>query len=575
MTGKTVFSLISGIVMFVRIATAQISPEQKDSLIKSLPERRGIEKIHTLDRVIRDYYVYNELDSVDYYAGQLLDLSIRQNLPEYTGNAYYYKALGEAYSSRYSPALKHLETATQLHQSTGCRSCSAWDYNLYALIFSKNDKPKDFEYGFQALKWFESEKDTAGIIKQLFDIGTFYAERENIPMFRVYINKIRRYLKQNPQAVSPSFHHKIQAVFYSEKAPDSTLYYLNSALAYDRHIQCRRCLTVDYHYLAMAYLKFGMNKTQAAAYYRKALEYSMQSFVPLTGSLLTELAQVNYSMHQYKKAIRYAREAYDFLLKEKDWDTLELTSGVLFQSYKSLQMHDSAYVYIDNMLRFRDSLHKKKIEYASLEMHAQYEDEKKQLQIEKLTLKQQKNQRIQQLLSALLLLVLVTSLLLWNNARLKRQKLRLTKEKIAQELRHKSKELTTQALMILQKNKLLGDIIQALSEVKTSDGESGKKLSALKRRLKRNMQTDKDWKLFRQYFEQVNKDFFVKLKEINPGISPSEMKLAALIKLGFSIKETSSLLHLSEGSVRTGRYLLRKKLGLKREDNLYDYLNAI
>jgi DNA-binding CsgD family transcriptional regulator len=114
-----------------------------------------------------------------------------------------------------------------------------------------------------------------------------------------------------------------------------------------------------------------------------------------------------------------------------------------------------------------------------------------------------------------------------------------------------------------------------LSEIKPAGHDSSKELSMLKRRLKRNMQTDKDWELFKQYFEEVNKDFFVNLKKINPGISPSEMKLAALIKLGFSIKETSSLLHLSEGSVRTGRYQLRKKLGLSRETNLYDYLNRI
>ena len=60
--------------------------------------------------------------------------------------------------------------------------------------------------------------------------------------------------------------------------------------------------------------------------------------------------------------------------------------------------------------------------------------------------------------------------------------------------------------------------------------------------------------------------------DIVPNISPSETKLAALLKLNFSSKEISNILGISTESVKTSRSRLRKKLGLTREDNLVDFL---
>ena len=60
--------------------------------------------------------------------------------------------------------------------------------------------------------------------------------------------------------------------------------------------------------------------------------------------------------------------------------------------------------------------------------------------------------------------------------------------------------------------------------------------------------------------------------DIAPNISPSETKLAALLKLNFSSKEISNILGISTESVKTSRSRLRKKLGLTREDNLVDFL---
>jgi len=567
-------------VLSYQIILAQIGPEQKDRILKQIHSNEQ-DKPRLIDYLLKNYYVYNELDSVDYYCNRLLLISQNKDKQKYKGNIHYYLATKYAYSGNYTQALSHLKNAIMQHQNVQCDSCLVADYNLLSLIYTKNNKPKDFEYGFKALKMSEKIKDTTGMIEAMKNIAMFYAERENPAMKDVYLSKIRLILNKY-DSVIPSQKYRLLAIYHSTKKPDSTIYYLQKAIDFDQKIKCKRCLSLDYFYLAETQYFFTGDIRQAIRFNKKALNLSQQVFKPLSGSILNALAKNYYKINNFKKAIQYAHLAKDALLIENDWDTLEETASLLFESYYKIKKYDSAYWFVNQMLNYRDSLYLKKIEVTSIQLNAQYETEKKQLQIEKLQLKQQKDKQIKLLLSAGLVLVLFSLLLLWRSFYLGRKKIHLEKEllesekeKIEQDLQHKSRELTSQALMILQKNKLIKEILQSLSAIKNTGDETHKKISDLKRLLKRNMHSDKDWELFRQYFEQVNKNFFIQLKKNNAEISPSELKLAALIKLGFSIKESASLLNISEGSVKTARYQLRKKLGLKRQDNLYDFLNAI
>ena len=563
------------------VSTAQISPAQKNHILSliSTDKKQSLEKI---DYLISHYYVYNDLDSVDYYCNRLFLLSQEKKTNNYAGNISYYLGVKYAYLGQYKKAIVYLKNAITQHKAVSCQKCMAQDYNLLSLIYTKNQKPKDFSFAFKALKIFEQIKDTTGIIRTMENISMYYDERENYPMRDIYLKKLIRIFENHADSILASDRYKIYAYYYSDKNQDSTLYFLRQSLQYDRQINCLRCLTRDYFYLGQAYSLYGLDLDKSVTYYHQALDLSQKVFKPLAGSILTGLTHVYYEKKQYDKSIAFARRAYAVLQQERDWDTLEETSSLIFQSYYRLKKYDSAYEYVNRMMAFRDSLYLQQIERTSLELNTQYETEKKQLQIEKLQIKRKKDKQIKTLLTAGMSLLLIILLLLWRSFHLRRKKnllekelLQAEKEKTEQALQHKTRELTSQALMILQKNKLLKEILESLSIIKNTGNDTYKEIADLKRKLKRNMHSEKDWELFRQYFEQTNKNFFRELKQLNSKISSSELKLAALIKLGFSIKETASLLNISEGSVKTARYQLRKKLGLKRHENLFDFLNTI
>jgi len=137
------------------------------------------------------------------------------------------------------------------------------------------------------------------------------------------------------------------------------------------------------------------------------------------------------------------------------------------------------------------------------------------------------------------------------------------------ELEFKTRQMVTHTLSMMQKNKLLQDITNDIdSRINSSDCKSKEAMTAVKMSLKQGLNVDKDWDLFKLYFEQINESFFDELKKLNPNLTGNDYKLCALIKLNMSVKEMASVLNISPDSLKNARYRLKKKLNLKEEENL-------
>jgi DNA-binding CsgD family transcriptional regulator len=67
----------------------------------------------------------------------------------------------------------------------------------------------------------------------------------------------------------------------------------------------------------------------------------------------------------------------------------------------------------------------------------------------------------------------------------------------------------------------------------------------------------------------------MRLKEKYPTISPRELDLATYLLINMTTKEIAEVMHISKKGVELARYRLRKKLGLKRKENLTGFLMDI
>jgi len=144
---------------------------------------------------------------------------------------------------------------------------------------------------------------------------------------------------------------------------------------------------------------------------------------------------------------------------------------------------------------------------------------------------------------------------------------KLKEQQLKNELEHKESQLSALTLQMLQKNELMLELKSKLDESSASNQDS-----SLQKIIAKGMNHDKEWNDFNSSFESLNKNFYARLKQAYPEISPNDLKLCALIKMNLSIKEMAGILNISPDSVKTARYRLRKKLQLSTEENLTDFI---
>lgn len=134
------------------------------------------------------------------------------------------------------------------------------------------------------------------------------------------------------------------------------------------------------------------------------------------------------------------------------------------------------------------------------------------------------------------------------------------------------KELATASVHLAMQTELLGNFRNRLREIVRKIDEPLEALKKIKEELKTLPCEQIDWIKFEKQFTDVHPEFKAILIEKYPDLTKQEVKMCQLARLGLKNFEMSRLLCISERSVETHRFNLRKKLGLKTEQKLSDFL---
>ncbi|WP_339655685.1 triple tyrosine motif-containing protein [uncultured Maribacter sp.] len=161
-----------------------------------------------------------------------------------------------------------------------------------------------------------------------------------------------------------------------------------------------------------------------------------------------------------------------------------------------------------------------------------------------------------------------------NKKRLKRKKLKNQKRivqiknsQLQELIESKNRELAISTMSIIKKNEFLNSIKEQL---KGSSVDS--RIKSVIRTIDRNINNVDDWKFFENAFNNADKDFLKKVKNVHPELSANDLRLCAYLRLNLSSKEIAPLLNISVRSVEVKRYRLRKKMSLSHEDGLTEYI---
>ena len=559
--------------------SGQISPGQKDSLRTILPKTTGVQKMHLLNNLV-DYYQRNNTDSTVYFNDILLQMAQKSNNRKYIAAYYTNLAVYNSYQAKYYEAIDQIKKAISIQKQEKLTNDLADAYKALAgFYYYTENYNQAVEVTYKALKIYESLHNYLGVTVSFNNIGLLNEEmhfyNKAVASYKKGISLIDKYHLSKNKA---KFYANLGVVYKNTKRYDSALYYYQKSVPLDLKQNSKRGLAHTYYDIANLYAFYLKNKDSAQAYYHKSLSLSKAFDKGLLPSIYSAQAKMYLTQKQTKKGIPLMEKALQMAQKNGSLHIQELAHYKLYEAYKQQNKLQLADQHLNEFVDIRDSINSRNSSVALANIQAKYENEKKMARIKELELKKETDKKIKHFLMGGLVLLLISLLLIVRNFFIKRKKDKIEKElmavaqtKLNQDLRFKNKELTGQALMMMQKNKLLGDILNNISDIKPQSPE----LIKLKRKLKKSMHSEDDWALFKHYFEEVNKDFFTKLKQINDKITPAELKLSALIKLRFNIKESAALLNISPDSVKTARYVLRKKLDLKTGDNIYDFLNNL
>jgi DNA-binding CsgD family transcriptional regulator len=150
--------------------------------------------------------------------------------------------------------------------------------------------------------------------------------------------------------------------------------------------------------------------------------------------------------------------------------------------------------------------------------------------------------------------------------------MRIRNEQLSQDVDAKSRELAVSTMSLNSKNELLAFIKEDLKKT-SKDGD--KSIKSVISTINKNITEEDSWNVFKEAFDNADKDFLKKMKLAHPSLTPNDLRLCAYLRLNLSSKEVAPLLNISVRSVEIKRYRLRKKMDLSHEQGLVEYIMAV
>lgn len=336
---------------------------------------------------------------------------------------------------------------------------------------------------------------------------------------------------------------------------------------------------------------FQNNFEQAIDYLSKAIPLTIEGKVfDNTVGFASTLADIFLRQNNLREAKKFLDISLNSAHLTGDNDNYFTSHTIAAAYYRvannpalSLLHSDSASFFDSKLSAQRDLNTKYKIEMA-------IENEKVK-EKEKVFLSEKERQLfLRNVIIAFAVLLMIISLLLYNRSQLKnksRQQQLMAEKKLAEnELQSAAEQLSAFTQSMREKNEFIEKASQEIERVNAELNLAKNKqadLVALQQtdtnslRLLQNavILTDEDWKNFINLFEKVHQNFFSRLKEKLPGLSPAETRFAALSRLKLSTKEMANMLGVGTEAIRQLRSRLKKKLNPEAEEGIEELMEKI
>jgi tetratricopeptide (TPR) repeat protein len=552
-----------------------------------------------------EYFERKNGDSALFYVGLAIESAEKSNNLISFGKMYLRKGNILYIHNKYSEAKQLFLKSLGISKKTDDKLLKAKSLErLASVYFTTGNLPVALNYYMKSLLLFEELDNLKGCGKVYNALGVYNYNIGNYTESKSYFNKaieIHTKLKDTLNIIENNVNKGWMFIKSGEFDSAEILY--DNLLPVIGNMNDSLSLSVSYYNLASLNIKKGLIEA-GLDYYNKAINlFKAMNDTSFLINIYTEKGSVLYSLEQIDSAVFYLQKSVEFSRALKNMKMEKATLEILADIYRQ-----------DNNLKNECNVFRR---ISVLQDSICNNQLKHNLKTSELTYKNAKQQQIitlqQELLSTtsakkrlfvILLLVLCLILVLLNiiivtvkkshskTKKLHLQEISLRKiekekaerekelkdlehRKMEDELSSKNRQLVSTAILIEQNQKTLESLKKELLKVEQKyQGESipEAELNKLKKLIELKLIDTQNWDLFKTHFDKSYKDFFVKLKSKHPALTKTELGFCSYLRINLSSKQIASILSVSNDTIYKTRYKIRKKMNLKQEDSLEDYL---
>lgn len=292
--------------------------------------------------------------------------------------AYYQKDLGDSVISLLQPIIAALPNdAPVFYIASMHQRLSAG----YIMISKLEDGLKE---GLEALKGFESIKDTARAATVMSNIALVYQQQHNFKQAERYLRMAETKAKPLSSKVALGTIYNTMGILYAEHDQfDSAAKFFELSTAIREKLNDNTAVVWNYNNLGGLYV-YMKKYDLGILYLNKALDKfkELGNYDGQT-SVVNNLGELYLNLGQYAKAydyFRYSRQLYE---KTHTPEYLEILYTNFASYYKKTGDYKNATLYSDSLVALKDSLYGNRLDQSIAEMQVKFDVEKKDLEIAK------------------------------------------------------------------------------------------------------------------------------------------------------------------------------------------------
>lgn len=447
---------------------------------------------------------------------------------------------------------------------------------LIGSIYSKaGDFGKSAESLYKSLRLYKNQNDSVEISNTLNHLGVLFSDLGDDSTALKYFINCLNYEKElgNMYKISAALNN-IATSYIAISDLDKAEYYIYEALEINNKYNFKEWKGVNLMNLGIISIIRGDTSNVEKNLWQAVNLFTETKSQYLKIQCLINLGYFFINSEEIEKGLQVTLKAHQLAANYDLKNVLKISAGNLYDYYINIGDSLRAFKYAVDYYETSDSLNVESNKNKLSLLELQYKIEKER-QADKYKNSLQKFYFSTSLL--LLILIILTLMYFFLRQKYRMRIVKLENETLEKNLNKKNRELTTNVMYLIEKNKKIISIAEKLEDINWNlfPKEEKEKISKIHIEL-RQQQEINVWKEFEYRFTMVYSDFYPILSSKFPDLTANDLRICALLKLNLSSKEISQITGQQLSTIEHTRSRIRKKLGLSNtKSDLVTFISNI